>query len=55
MAQAKAAGISQADMIKMHRAALSYSARSDTSGSYGMVAKAVKRRSGGKVTPGRKR
>jgi hypothetical protein len=50
-----AAGISAADMAKMHQAALSYSARPDTMGSYGTVAKAVKRRSGGKVTPSRSR
>jgi hypothetical protein len=52
-AQAKAAGISPSQMLTMHRAALSYSARGDTMGSYPVVAKAVKRRSGGKVTPGR--
>ena len=54
-AQAAMAGISETERLKMHRAALSYAARSDTSGSYGTVAKAVKRRSGGKVTPSRSR
>ena len=53
--QAMMAGISEAQRLKMHRAALSYAARPDTSGSYGAVAKAVKRRSGGKVTPSRSR
>jgi len=52
-AQAKAAGISAQQMLTMHRAALSYSARSDTTGSYPTVAKAVKARSGGKITPGK--
>jgi hypothetical protein len=51
--QAANAGISEAGMVKMHRAALAYAARSDTMGSYPVVAKAVKARSGGRVTPGR--
>ena len=54
-AMAKKAGISEAQRVRMHRAALSYSARTDTSGSYGKVAKLVQARSGGKVTPGRRR
>jgi hypothetical protein len=52
-AQATSAGISEAQRLRIHRSALSYAARGDTSGSYGAVAKAVKNRSGGKVTPGR--
>jgi hypothetical protein len=54
-AQAANAGISESQRLRIHRAALSYAARSDTSGSYGTVAKAVKRRAAGKVTPGRRR
>jgi hypothetical protein len=53
--QAAAAGISEAQRLRIHRSALSYAARADTTGSYRHVAKAVKGRSGGKVTPGRKR
>jgi hypothetical protein len=53
--QAAAAGISEAQRLRIHRSALSYAARADTTGSYGHVAKAVKRRSGGKITPSRKR
>jgi hypothetical protein len=53
--QAAAAGISEAQRLRIHRSALSYAARADTSGSYSHVAKAVQRRSGGKITPGRKR
>jgi hypothetical protein len=52
-AQAAKAGISEAQRLRVHRSALSYAGRSDTSGNYGAVAKAVKARSGGKITPGR--
>jgi hypothetical protein len=52
-AQAQAAGISEAQRLRVHRSALSYAGRSDTSGSHAHVAKLVKGRSGGKITPGK--
>jgi hypothetical protein len=42
-AQAKAAGISEAENKAIHRAALSYSARKDTSGSHQTVLRRVRR------------
>ena len=53
--QAATAGISEAQRLRMHRSALSYAARPDTASNYATVAKAVKRRSGGKITPSRSR
>jgi hypothetical protein len=53
--QAKRAGISEKQRVGLHRNALSRAAQSKTSGSYGHVAKHVSRRSGGKVTPKRKK
>jgi hypothetical protein len=50
-AQARAAGISERQRQQTHRAALSYSARSSTSGSYRHVSRVVARRSGGGVQP----
>lgn len=54
-AQAAKAGISEAQRLRIHRSALSYAARTSTSGSYRTVAKVVKTRSNGKITPGRRR
>jgi hypothetical protein len=54
-AHAASAGITETQRLRMHRSALGFAARSDTSGSYSKVAKAVRTRSGGKVTPSRKR
>jgi hypothetical protein len=48
--QAKAAGISEANRVKMHRAALSYSARKSTSGSYAVVSSRLPRDSPVKPT-----
>ena len=53
--QAAKAGISETQRMRIHRSALSFAARTNTSGSYRTVAKVVKSRSGGKVTPSRKR
>jgi hypothetical protein len=44
-AQAKKAGISETARLRMHRAALSYSAQKRTMGSYATVAAVVRRRS----------
>jgi hypothetical protein len=52
-AQAAKAGIGESQRLRMHRAALSYSARRDTSGSYSRVAAKVNSRSS--VTPSRMR
>lgn len=54
-AHAEAAGITETQRLRMHRAALAYAARPDTASNYPTVAKAVKRRSGGKITPSRSR
>jgi hypothetical protein len=54
-AQAAAAGISETQRLRIHRSALSYAARTNTSGSYRTVAKHVRNRSNGKVVPRRKR
>jgi hypothetical protein len=51
--QAKKAGISEKQRVGLHRNALSRSAQSTTSGSYGHVARHVNRR--GPVTPKRKK
>lgn len=48
-AQAKAAGISEAQRLRTHRSALSFAARSDTAGSYNQIAAKVRARSNGKV------
>jgi len=44
-AQARKAGISETARLRMHRAALSYSAQKRTTGSYATVSKVVNRRS----------
>jgi hypothetical protein len=55
-AQARKAGISERQRLRMHRNALSRANQSSTSGSYKTVAKKVKARAGGKVkTVGGKR
>jgi hypothetical protein len=54
-AQARAAGISERQRQQTHRAALSYSARSSTSGSYRHVSRVVARRSAGTVHPSGRR
>jgi hypothetical protein len=43
-AQARKAGISEASRAKIHRAALSYSAKRSTSGSYRKVSSVVRKR-----------
>jgi hypothetical protein len=48
-AQARTAGISESQRVKMHRAALSYSARSSTSGSPSKVRSVVGARHGGAI------
>jgi hypothetical protein len=52
-AQARKAGISEAQRLRAHRNALSRAAQSGTSGSYGHVARHVSRRSS--VKPSRKK
>jgi hypothetical protein len=54
-AQARAAGISERARVRMHRAALSYSARSSTSGSYAHVSRVVGKRGTVKPSRGRSR
>jgi hypothetical protein len=50
-AQAQRAGITERQRVGIHRAALSRSAQTKTSGSYRHVSGVVAKRSGGKVTP----
>jgi hypothetical protein len=49
-AQARKAGISESQRLRVHRNALARANQKQTSGSYGTVAKKVRSRSGGKVT-----
>ena len=48
-AQAKRAGISEAQRLRLHRNALARANQKGTSGSYGKVAKKVRARAGSKV------
>jgi len=48
-AQARAAGISEAQRLRVHRNALARSAQSQTSGSYPTVARVARARTGGQV------
>ena len=52
--QAKKAGISEEQRLKLHRDALSRAVQRGTSGTYAKVAKKVQKRTGGKVGVGRK-
>ena len=52
--QAKKAGISEEQRLRLHRNALSRAAQKGTSGTYSAVAKKVEARSGGKVKVGKK-
>lgn len=48
-AQARKAGISERQRLRLHRNALSRANQRKTSGSYGTIARKVRARSGGKV------
>jgi hypothetical protein len=54
-AQARAAGISEAQRLRTHRNALSRGAQKATAGSYSKMAKVARTRTGGKLGTGRSR